>query len=67
MLNNDSGYSANTLQVISAPSAGTAEVHGGGKIRYTAPNGFTGTVTFTYQVCNNSGSCASATVTVTVS
>ena len=67
VLSNDSGYSAGTLQVTSAPSAGTAEVFGGGKIRYTAPANFNGVVTFTYQVCSPSGGCATATVTVTVS
>jgi hypothetical protein len=36
-------------------------------IRYTAPPLFTGTVVFTYRVCDFGGNCSTATVTVTVS
>ena len=44
---------------------------GGGRrnrpcVRYTAPPLFTGTVVFTYQVCDFGGNCSTATVTVTV-
>lgn len=67
VLANDTGYDVSTLAVLSPPGAGIAEVFGNGKIRYTAPSGFIGSVTFTYQVCSAGGACATATVTVTVS
>lgn len=68
VLGNDTGpYDQSTLEVVQAPSSGTAQVHGGGRIRYTAAPDFLGTVTFVYQVCTAGGSCDTAVVIVTVS
>ena len=65
---NDSGLiDTSTLTVVSAPSNGTAtRVGGSGNLRYTAEPGFTGTDTFTYEICSPDGSCDTAVVTVTV-
>ncbi len=43
-----------------------ALVYGRNNITYTPNPGFTGTDTFTYQVCDNNGQTATATVTVVV-
>jgi hypothetical protein len=43
-----------------------AEAYGRTNITYTPNPGFTGTDTFTYQVCDSGGNCATATVTVVV-
>ena len=53
---------------MTPPAQGTATVNPGGTVTYTPPPAFTGTVTFTYQVCsvNVSTLCASAAVTVDV-
>jgi hypothetical protein len=68
-----------TITVAPPPGQGTAVVSnswaycGGGRrgnrpcVRYTAPNLFTGTVVFSYQICDFGGNCSTTTVTVTVS
>ena len=43
-----------------------AEAYGRANITYTPNPGFTGTDTFTYQVCDSGGNCSMATVTVVV-
>jgi uncharacterized repeat protein (TIGR01451 family) len=58
-----------TVTVTAAPSHGTATVDATtGTITYTPLAGFTGTDTFTYQVCDNAvpANCGSAQVTVLV-
>ncbi|MDH3307120.1 MAG: Ig-like domain-containing protein [Acidimicrobiia bacterium] len=56
-----------TVLITSAPSDGTVSIDPTtGEITYTPDPGFFGTDTFTYWVCDNSGSCAEGTVTVTV-
>ncbi|MGE0089642.1 MAG: Ig-like domain-containing protein, partial [Bacteroidales bacterium] len=60
---NDGGI---TLSIITAPLQGTAEVKAD-SILYTPATGFSGTETFTYQVCDADGDCSNtATVTITV-
>lgn len=66
VLANDSGVVASTLTIVQPPATGTVFITGGGRIRFSAPD-TVGIVTFTYQVCNASGSCDAATVYVTVS
>jgi arylsulfatase A-like enzyme len=53
-----------SIQSVTAPDHGTAAIESG-KIRYTAPGGFTGTATFGYTVTDGAAS-DTATVTVTV-
>jgi Bacterial Ig domain/Bacterial cadherin-like domain/Glycosyl Hydrolase Family 88 len=43
-----------------------AEAYGRTNVTYTPNPGFTGTDTFTYQVCDSGGNCSTATVTVVV-
>ena len=43
-----------------------AEAYGRTNVTYTPNPGFTGTDTFTYQVCDSGGNCSTATVTVLV-
>jgi hypothetical protein len=54
-----------TLQIVSGPSKGSASVVSGG-IRYSAPALFAGSTTLRYQICDNGGACAQATVTITI-
>jgi YD repeat-containing protein len=60
-----SGY-ALTISSISTPSHGTATFTGG-SVTYTPSYGWTGTDSFTYNVIDNAGDTAYATITVTVS
>jgi uncharacterized repeat protein (TIGR01451 family) len=71
ILNNDSDPDNNldprTVRIISNPSNGTVRVNPDGTVTYTPNPGFTnGTDIFTYQVCDSTGLCDTATVTVTV-
>ena len=57
-----------TVTQVNPPANGTVVVNADGTITYTPVPGFTGTDTFTYQVCENLNptNCSVATVTVTV-
>jgi large repetitive protein len=67
-------YDPNTGQTLGLPTIvgtvpnGTATVNPDGTITFTPTPGFTGTTTFTYQVCDNGfpSACGTATVTVVV-
>ncbi len=61
----DGDLDPTSLEVVTDPTNGTAEVLGAG-IRYTPVVGFSGTDQFTYRVCDMSGLCDVATVDVTV-
>jgi VCBS repeat-containing protein len=65
---NDTDVEGNVLSLVSItqPSSGTASMQGNGVVRYTAPAGFEGTVTFTYVLSDGNGGTATATVTVVV-
>ena len=66
-LANDSGPLDAATLTVTQPNQGTASVLGSsGRVRYTAPPEFTGTLSFSYTVCSTAGSCTSATVTVDV-
>jgi gliding motility-associated-like protein len=48
------------------PAEGTVVMNPDGTYTFTPATGFTGTATFTYQVCNQFGQCSTATVTITI-
>ena len=56
-----------SVTVTSGPSDGTVNVNPDGSIDYTPDADFSGTDTFTYEVCDVEGDCDTATVTLTVS
>ena len=65
----DEDLDAVTLMIVTAPTSAIAEILTspglGAHVSYTAPSA-SGVDTFTYQVCDLHGFCATATVTVTV-
>ena len=65
VLANDSDVDGDDLTIasVSAPNAGTAVAQNGAVV-YTAPDGFSGTATFTYTVSDGNGGTDTATVTV---
>lgn len=66
-LANDSGPTDPSTLVVTPPNQGAASVLGSsGRVRYTAPPDFTGTLSFSYSVCSTAGTCTSAVVTVDV-
>ncbi|WP_298772830.1 Ig-like domain-containing protein [uncultured Shewanella sp.] len=67
VLDNDSDNEAwQLLEVVQAPNEGTAEVLDDLSIHYTPAEGFSGEVSFHYQVTDPRGNAASAEVVVTV-
>jgi subtilisin-like proprotein convertase family protein len=68
VLQNDTGaYVSNTVQIVTPPAVGTAVPRADGKVIYTSPPGFVGTVTFQYRVSDQFGQPSNiATVTVRV-
>jgi hypothetical protein len=68
------GPGTGPITVLAGPTNGTAVVNDGGTpndptddtIDYTPNNGFDGTDSFTYQICDSDGDCDDAVVTVTV-
>ncbi|PZR21668.1 MAG: hypothetical protein DI535_27845 [Citrobacter freundii] len=68
ILDNDIGrVSPNTVTIVSPPSNGTVVTNPDGTVTYTPKPGFSGTDTFSYQVCNSDRSlCSTAIVTVDV-
>ena len=70
VLANDAAPLNPVVTVSAGPSQGTAVANGDGTISYTPTAGFTGTDTFTYQLCLPAPGgtvCDTATVTVNVS
>jgi len=56
-----------STRILSGPSHGTTSALGGsGNIRYVADPGYVGKDSFSYEVCDSSGSCAAGTVVVNV-
>lgn len=74
VLANDNDLSADDKLTTTDPSNGTIVINDNGTplditddtITYTADNGFIGTDTFTYTLCDTNGNCSTATVTVVV-
>jgi hypothetical protein len=62
----DGDLDPSSLTLVSSPSQGTGTVING-RVRYSAPKGFIGVVTFTYQISDLAGNFDLATVTVTIS
>ncbi|WP_375448421.1 Ig-like domain-containing protein [uncultured Fibrella sp.] len=58
----------NNPTILSPPAQGTAVVNANGTITYTPPTGFTGVVSFPYQVCDRAtpALCSTALVTANV-
>jgi len=55
-----------TVSVTTPPGHGTATVNPDKTIRYAPDAGFTGTDSFVYKICDPSGACSSATVSIQV-
>ncbi|KAA2216049.1 Ig-like domain-containing protein [Maribacter flavus] len=74
ILNNDSGIPMDGELTVTAPSNGTVEINDGGTpgdisddtVTYTPREGFSGTDSFEYTVCDTDGNCDTATVSITV-
>ncbi len=74
ILDNDFGIPTNGTLEITEPTSGTVTVNDGGTpddisddtITYTPEEGFEGTDTFQYTVCDAMGTCDTATVSITV-
>ncbi|TKB95794.1 Ig-like domain-containing protein, partial [Pedobacter cryophilus] len=66
---NDSDPDADPLiySLVNAPVQGALTFNSDGTFRYIPPANFSGIITFIYQVCDPSGACDQATVTITVS
>jgi VCBS repeat-containing protein len=56
----------NTWSVVTPPTTGTVVMNTNGTFTFTPATGFSGTVTFTYQVCDADNDCATATVTIRI-
>ncbi|WP_281540821.1 Ig-like domain-containing protein [Maribacter aestuarii] len=75
ILDNDTGIPSDGTLTVTDPSNGTVTVNDGGTpdditddtITYTPNDGFNGTDTFEYTVCDAMDNCDTATVTITVS
>ncbi|WP_244745067.1 Ig-like domain-containing protein [Maribacter dokdonensis] len=74
MLDNDFGIPTDGTLTVTDPSSGTVEINDGGTpddisddtITYVPNDGFEGTDTFEYTVCDLEGNCDTATITITV-
>ena len=68
VLSNDSDPDGDPLTIsgVVQPAEGTVFINSDGTLRYEPPALFEGVATFTYEVCDGHGGCASATVTVQV-
>ncbi|GAA0892976.1 hypothetical protein GCM10009122_26550 [Fulvivirga kasyanovii] len=64
-LGTDPDGDALTFGLVTTPSNGTLVLNGDGGYTYTAPENFSGTITFVYEVCDGTV-CTQATVTITV-
>ena len=63
----DNNLNPGSITIVNNPGNGTVTPNPNGTVTYTPNPGFTsGTDTFTYQICDTTNQCATATVTVTV-
>ncbi|GIE97951.1 Ig-like domain-containing protein [Paractinoplanes rishiriensis] len=62
----DNGGRPVTIRKIGKPAHGTAVLNADGTVTYTPDPGFTGTDTFTYEVVDEDGNVAQASIIVTV-
>ena len=56
----------NVWSVVTPPAAGTLDLQAAGTFDYTPPVGFSGIVTFDYQLCDIDNDCDGATVTLEI-
>ena len=67
LLANDGGdLDSASVTVVRPPSLGKANIGSDGDVNYVPNNNVSGTDSFVYRVCNASGACDTATVTVVV-
>jgi gliding motility-associated-like protein len=74
ILDNDFGIPSDGTLTLTEPSNGTVEINDGGTpddisddtVTYTPNNGFEGTDSIDYTVCDTLGNCDTATITITV-
>ena len=65
--NGDGTIVPSSVAIVTNPTSGSTAVPAGdGTILYTPRNGYKGTDFFTYEVCDDLGSCAEAEVLVNV-
>ncbi|WP_419212258.1 Ig-like domain-containing protein [Maribacter sp. X9] len=74
ILDNDSGIPSDGTLTVAEPTSGTVDINHGGTpaditddtVTYTPKDGYEGTDSFEYTVCDAMGTCDTATITVTV-
>ncbi|SEM24582.1 gliding motility-associated C-terminal domain-containing protein [Maribacter orientalis] len=74
ILDNDFGIPSDGTLILTEPSNGTIAINNGGTpddisddtVTYTPNDGFEGTESFDYTVCDTMGNCDTATITITV-
>ncbi len=62
----DAPLDPSTLAIVTPPAHGTAVPWASNKIRYQAADGYIGTVTIVYEICDTSARCSQATLTLTL-
>ncbi|TAJ05678.1 gliding motility-associated C-terminal domain-containing protein, partial [Marinilabiliaceae bacterium JC017] len=64
----DGNLDYNSLVIISPPAHGSVEINSDThEIIYTPVNGYSGSDTFTYQICDTNDACDEGTLTITIS
>jgi len=68
VLSNDSDPDNDSFSIVDVtrPAHGSVTINPNGTVTYIPEPGFSGTDSFTYTICDTSGLCDSATVTITV-
>ncbi len=59
-------WNRQSFRIVTQPANGVGQTLGGGRIRYTPNDDFTGTDAVVYELCDTAGSCDTATFTVTI-
>jgi hypothetical protein len=62
----DGNLDPSTVQVTTGPANGTVSCAANGVCTFTPIAGFSGTDSFTYEICDAAGACDTASVTITV-
>lgn len=60
--NDSMGNGVGSFTMVTNPSNGTVTLNSDGTFTYTASSGYSGTVQFTYSLCDEDGECDTATV-----
>jgi VCBS repeat-containing protein len=61
-----SGDGGNVFTKLTNPASGTVVFNSNGTFTYTPVTNFSGTVSFTYKLCDANNDCSTATVTITI-